>query len=120
MGGQGDPQPDTLPNLTTSQILLIAARECRDQVAMWDLLGSFDRTVSLKLSLESVLGQLRSLVRIRTSNRHLVWQRFGQTWCRDDKHTVLIVGGDGCGVHGLVQPNATLETRPDAFIESDG
>jgi curved DNA-binding protein CbpA len=58
MDGQGDPQPDTLPNLTTSQIILIAARECRDQVAMWDLLGSFDRKVSLKLSLESVLGQL--------------------------------------------------------------
>jgi len=58
MGGQGDPQPDTLPNITTSQIILIAARECRDQVAMWDLLGSFDQKVSLKLSLESVLGQL--------------------------------------------------------------
>jgi len=58
MGGQGDPQPDTLPNITTSQIILIAARECRDKVAMWDLLGSFDRKASLKLSLESVLGQL--------------------------------------------------------------
>lgn len=58
MGGQGDPQPDTLPNITTSQITLIAARECTDQVAMWDLLGSFDQKVSLKLSLESVLGQL--------------------------------------------------------------
>ena len=58
MGGQGDPQPDTLPKITTSQILLIAARECGDQVAMWDLLGSFDRKVTLKLSLESVLGQL--------------------------------------------------------------
>ncbi len=58
MGGQGDPQPDTLPNITTSQIILIAARECRDNVAMWDLLGSFDQKVSLKLSLESVLGQL--------------------------------------------------------------
>ena len=58
MGGQGDPQPDTLPNITTSQIILTAARECKDRVAMWDLLGSFDRKVSLKLSLESVLGQL--------------------------------------------------------------
>ena len=58
MSGQGDPQPDTLPNLTTSQIILIAARECTDRVAMWDLLGSFDRKVRLKLSLESVLGQL--------------------------------------------------------------
>ncbi|MCU0304206.1 MAG: DUF4388 domain-containing protein [Thermoanaerobaculales bacterium] len=58
MDGQGEPQPDTLPNLTTSQIILIAARECRDQVAMWDMLGSFDRKVRLKLSLESVLGQL--------------------------------------------------------------
>ena len=58
MGGQGEPQPDTLPNITTSQITLIAARECKDQVAMWDLLGSFDQRVSLKLSLESVLGQL--------------------------------------------------------------
>jgi hypothetical protein len=58
MDGQGEPQPDTLPNLTTSQIILIAARECRDQVAMWDLLGSFDRKVSLKLSIDSVLGQL--------------------------------------------------------------
>jgi hypothetical protein len=58
MGGQGDPQPDTLPNITTSQIILIAARQCKDQVAMWDLLGSFDQKVSLKLSLESVLGQL--------------------------------------------------------------
>ena len=58
MGGQGDPQPDTLPNITTSQIILVAARECRDKVAMWDLLGSFDQKVSLKLSLESVLGQL--------------------------------------------------------------
>jgi len=58
MGGQGDPQPDTLPNITTSQIILIAARECKDQVAMWDLLGSFDQQVSLKISLESVLGQL--------------------------------------------------------------
>jgi hypothetical protein len=58
MGGQGDPQPDTLPNTTTSQIILVAARECRDQVAMWDLLGSFDQKVSLQLSLESVLGQL--------------------------------------------------------------
>jgi len=57
-GGQGDPQPDTLPNITTSQIILIAARECRDRFAMWELLGSFDRKVSLKLSLESVLGQL--------------------------------------------------------------
>ncbi len=57
-GGQGDPQPDTLPNITTSQIILIAARECRDRFAMWELLGSFDRQVSLKLSLESVLGQL--------------------------------------------------------------
>jgi len=58
MGGQGDPQPDTLPNITTSQIILTAARECRDQVAMWDLLGSFDQKVSLQLSIESVLGQL--------------------------------------------------------------
>lgn len=58
MAGQGDPQPDTLPNITTSQIILVAARECKDQVAMWDLLGSFDQKVSLKLSLESVLGQL--------------------------------------------------------------
>jgi len=58
MGGQGDPQPDTLPNITTSQIILTAARECRDQVAMWDLLGSFDKKVSLQLSIESVLGQL--------------------------------------------------------------
>jgi curved DNA-binding protein CbpA len=58
MGGKGDPQPDTLPNITTSQIILVAARECTDQVAMWDLLGSFDRKVSLKLSLESVLGQI--------------------------------------------------------------
>jgi len=58
MGGQGDPQPDTLPNITTSQIILTAARKCRDRVAMWDLLGSLDRKVSLKLSLESVLGQL--------------------------------------------------------------
>jgi len=58
MGGQGDPQPDTLPNITTSQIILTAARECRDQVAMWDLLGSFEQKASLKLSLESVLGQL--------------------------------------------------------------
>ncbi len=58
MSGQGDPQPDTLPNITTSQIILIAARQCTDQVAMWNLLGSFDRKVRLKLSLESVLGQL--------------------------------------------------------------
>jgi tetratricopeptide (TPR) repeat protein len=58
MGGQGDPQPDTLPNITTSQIILIAARQCTDQVAMWDLLGSFDQKVRLKLSIESVLGQL--------------------------------------------------------------
>ena len=58
MGGQGDPQPDTLPNTTTSQIILTAARECRDQVAMWDLLGSFDKKVRLQLSIESVLGQL--------------------------------------------------------------
>ncbi len=58
MGGQGDPQPDTLPNITTSQIILTAARECRDQVAMWDLLGSFDQKVRLQLSIESVLGQL--------------------------------------------------------------
>jgi len=58
MGGQGDPQPDTLPNITTSQIILTAARVCKDRVAMWDLLGSFDQKVSLKLSLESVLGQL--------------------------------------------------------------
>lgn len=58
MGGQGDPQPDTLPNITTSQIILTAARECKDQVAMWDLLGSFDKKVSLQLSIESVLGQL--------------------------------------------------------------
>jgi len=57
-GGQGDPQPDTLPKITTSQIILVAARECRDRVAMWELLGSFDRKVSLKLSIESVLGQL--------------------------------------------------------------
>jgi tetratricopeptide (TPR) repeat protein len=56
--GKGDPQPDTLPDVTTSQIILIAARKCSDQVAMWDLLGSFDRKVRLKLSLESVLGQL--------------------------------------------------------------
>lgn len=58
MGGQGDPQPDTLPNITTSQIILTAARKCRDRVAMWELLGSLDQKVSLKLSLESVLGQL--------------------------------------------------------------
>ncbi|HSL19648.1 MAG TPA: DUF4388 domain-containing protein [Methylomirabilota bacterium] len=58
MGGQGDPQPDTLPNITTSQIILVAARQCTDRVAMWDLLGSFDRRVKLRLSLESVLGQL--------------------------------------------------------------
>jgi curved DNA-binding protein CbpA len=58
MAGTDDPQPDTLPNLTTSQIILVAARRCTDQVAMWDLLGSFDRKVRLKLSLESVLGQL--------------------------------------------------------------
>lgn len=58
LDGQGDPQPDTLPNLTTSQIILVAARECKDQVAMWDLLGSFDRKVRLKLSIDSVLGQL--------------------------------------------------------------
>jgi curved DNA-binding protein CbpA len=58
MAGQGDPQPDTLPNITTSQIILVAARQCNDQAAMWDLLGSFDRQVSLNLSLESVLGQI--------------------------------------------------------------
>ena len=43
LDGQNPDQPDTLPNLFTSQIILIAARACDDHKAKLAALGSLDQ-----------------------------------------------------------------------------
>jgi curved DNA-binding protein CbpA len=55
MDGQNPDQPDTLPNLFTSQIILIAARACDDHKAKLAALGSLDRVVSRPREIEHLL-----------------------------------------------------------------
>jgi curved DNA-binding protein CbpA len=45
LGGENPEQPDTLPDLFTAQIILIAARACDDHRAKLAALGSLDRRV---------------------------------------------------------------------------
>ena len=53
--GENPNQPDTLPNLFTAQIILIAARACDDHKAKLAALGSLDRTVSRSRDIEHLL-----------------------------------------------------------------
>ena len=53
--GQNPDQPDTLPNLFTSQIILIAARACDDHKAKLTALGSLDQMVSRSRDIEHLL-----------------------------------------------------------------
>jgi curved DNA-binding protein CbpA len=53
--GESPDQPDTLPNLFTAQIVLIAARACENHRAKLATLGSLDRLVWLSSDLEHVL-----------------------------------------------------------------
>ncbi len=53
--GENPDQPDTLPNLFTAQIILIAARACDDHKAKLAALGSLDRTVFRSREIEHLL-----------------------------------------------------------------
>ena len=55
LDGQNPDQPDTLPNLFTSQIILIAARACDDHKAKLAALGSLDQMVSRPREIEHLL-----------------------------------------------------------------
>jgi len=55
LDGQNPDQPDTLPNLFTSQIVLVAARACDDHRAKLAALGSLDRIVSRPREIEHLL-----------------------------------------------------------------
>jgi curved DNA-binding protein CbpA len=55
LDGENPDQPDTLPNLFTSQIILIAARACDDHKAKLAALGSLDRIVSRPREIEHLL-----------------------------------------------------------------
>ena len=53
--GENPDQPDTLPNLFTAQIILIAARACDDHKAKLAALGSLERTVWRSRDIEHLL-----------------------------------------------------------------
>jgi tetratricopeptide (TPR) repeat protein len=53
--GENPDQPDTLPNLFTAQIILIAARACDDHKAKLAALGSLERTVCRSRDIEHLL-----------------------------------------------------------------
>jgi len=53
--GRGEGQLDTLPNIITSQIIVLAAREVSDVEAVRAVIGSLDQTVKLSGSLNDVV-----------------------------------------------------------------
>ncbi len=55
LDGQNPDQPDTLPNLFTSQIILIAARACDDHKAKLTALGSLNQLVSRSREIDHLL-----------------------------------------------------------------
>lgn len=55
LDGENATQPDTLPNLFTAQIILIAARACNDHKAKLAALGSLERMVSRSQDIEHLL-----------------------------------------------------------------
>jgi len=56
--GGGEGQLDTLPNVITSQIILLAAREVSDIEAVRAVIGSLDQTVELSGSLNDMLEEV--------------------------------------------------------------
>ncbi len=57
--GHSSEQLDTLPNLTTTEIVLVAARAFNDPSAIAAALGSHDQLVWPSSALEALLGELR-------------------------------------------------------------
>ena len=56
--GRGEGQLDTLPNVITSQIIVLAAREVSDIEAVRAVIGSSDQTVKLSGSLNDMLEEV--------------------------------------------------------------
>ncbi|MCG6948281.1 MAG: hypothetical protein LJE93_05120 [Acidobacteria bacterium] len=57
--GAGEGQLDTLPNVVTSEVILLAAREFSDVDAIREMIGSTDRIIKLRSSLNDMLEEVQ-------------------------------------------------------------
>lgn len=57
--GGGEGQLDTLPNVITAEVVLLAARECQDIAAIRNVLGPPDQTVKISGSLNDMLEDVQ-------------------------------------------------------------
>jgi hypothetical protein len=76
--GGGEGQLDTLPNVITAEVVLLASRECQDIDAIRRVIGSPDQTVKISGSLKDMLEDVQL-----TPTEGFLLSRLAPSCCRE-------------------------------------